>query len=172
MRFKSKEADEFLKQHKGGNKFLSNYLEDPTCNPGTSRIEVNSLKYPYREFAWLFAHIIGLESTMFVSRNFIYAMHCALHEKTIMDWGCLVLSEIFFQLNNLKKTQNFYMTSYLIFTIAYGHVFEDLPRAKQVDFKFEPVYAWYSVLYRHKSQYNFYQVHNNFILEFKKLIFG
>jgi hypothetical protein len=58
MRFKNEEADEFLKQHKGGNRFLSNYLEDPTSNPGTSRIEVTSLKYPYKEFAWLFTHII------------------------------------------------------------------------------------------------------------------
>jgi hypothetical protein len=36
----------------------------------------------------------------------------------------------------------------------------------------EPLYAWYSVLYIHKAQYSFYPVHNNFILEFKKLIFG
>jgi hypothetical protein len=63
------------------------------------------------------------------------------------------------------------MASYLIFAIAYGHVFEDLPREKHVDFKLEPVYAWYSILYRHKSQYSFYPVHNNFISEFKRLIF-
>jgi hypothetical protein len=146
-------------------------LEDPTCNPGTSRIEVNLLKYPYREFAWLFSRILGLESTMFVTRNVIYAMHYALHEKAIIDWGYLISSEISFQLNNLKKTHKFYMASYLIFSIAYGHVFEDFPREKHVDFKLEPVYAWYSILYRHKSQYSFYPVHNNFISEFKRLIF-
>jgi hypothetical protein len=63
------------------------------------------------------------------------------------------------------------MTSYLIFNITYGHVFEDLPREKHIDFKLEPVYTQYSVLYKHKSQYKFYSIHNNFILEFKKLIF-
>jgi hypothetical protein len=76
---------QFFETYKGGNKLLSNYLEDPTCNPGTSKIKVISLKYPYREFAWLFAHIIGLESTMFVSINVIYDMHRALHKKSIID---------------------------------------------------------------------------------------
>ena len=99
-------------------------------------------------------------------------MHYDLHEKTIIDWGYLISNEISFQLNNLKKTQKFYMTSYLIFAIAYGHVFEDSPRKKHVDFKLDPVYAWYSVMYKHKAHYNFYSVHNNFISEFKKIIFG
>lgn len=98
-------------------------------------------------------------------------MHYALHEKAIIDWGCLISNEISFQLNNLKKTHKFYMDSYLIFVIAYGHVFEDLPWEKHVDFKLEPVYVWYSILYRHKSQYSFNPVHKNFISEFKRLIF-
>jgi hypothetical protein len=99
-------------------------------------------------------------------------MHYALHEKAIMDWGYFISSEIYFQLNNLKKTHKLYMTSYLIFTIAYGRVFDDLPREKHVDFDIEPVYAWYSILYRHKAQYSFYSIHNNVISEFKRLIFG
>jgi hypothetical protein len=97
MRFKSEEADEFLKQHKGGKKLLSNYLEDPTYNPGTSRIGVNLLKYPYKEFAWLFARILRLESTMFVTRTVIYSMHWALHEKYTIDWG------ISFQVKSLSS---------------------------------------------------------------------
>jgi hypothetical protein len=64
------------------------------------------------------------------------------------------------------------MTSYLIFFIFYGHVFEYLSREKKVNFKIEPIYASYSTLYRNKAQYNFYPIHNNFISEFKKLIFG
>jgi len=60
MQFKSEEVYEFMKQHKGGNIFLRNCLEDPTFNPGTSKIEANSLEYPYREFAWLFSRILGL----------------------------------------------------------------------------------------------------------------
>jgi hypothetical protein len=86
------------------NKFTRNYLEYPTCNPGAFIIEVNSLKFPYREFAWLFARILGLESTMLLSRNVIYAMHYSLHEKSIIDWGYHISNEISFQLNNLKKT--------------------------------------------------------------------
>jgi hypothetical protein len=33
------------------------------------------------------------------------------------------------------------MTSYIIFDIAYFHVFEDLSRERSIDFKVEPVFA-------------------------------
>jgi len=103
------------------------------------------------EYAWLFARIIGMESTSSVPRNIIHVLHFALHENTIIDWGHIISSEVSFQLSNLKKTCKFCMTSYLIFVIAYCHVFEDLPRARSIDFKMEPVYAWYSSLWRHKA---------------------
>jgi hypothetical protein len=141
-----------MKYHKGGNRFLTNYLEDSTNNLINPMIEITSLKYPYKEFAWLFTYIISLESTVFISKNVIYALHYVLHEKTIIDWGYVISNEISFQLNNLKKARKFYMNSYLIFSIAYGHVFEDLRREKCVDFKLESIYAWYSVLYMHKAQ--------------------
>ena len=41
-----------------------------------------------------------------------------------------------------------------------------------MDFRVEPVYTWYSILYKHKSQYILYPIHNNFISKFKRLIFG
>jgi hypothetical protein len=123
--FKNEEANEFMKQHRGGERFLSNYLVDPGSNPGISRIEVTSLKYPYKRVCMVVCCIIGLESTTSVPRNIIYVLHFSLHEKAIIDWGHLISSEVSFQLGNLKKTQKFYMTSYLIFSIAYGHVFED-----------------------------------------------
>jgi hypothetical protein len=73
-------------------------LEDPTNNPRTFRIEVTSLKNQYREFAWLFTRIVGMESTMFISRNVMYALHYDLHEKSIIDWGYLISNEISFQI--------------------------------------------------------------------------
>jgi len=51
MRFKGEEANEFLKQHKGGEQILSNYLVDPSNKPSVSKIEVSSLKYPCKDFA-------------------------------------------------------------------------------------------------------------------------
>jgi len=95
-----------------------------------------------------------------------------LYEKNIIDWGYLISSEVSFQFGNLKKTRKLYMNSYLICAIAYGHIFEYLSREKHVDFKMEPVYAWYLALYRHTTQHNFYPVHNNFISKFKNLVFG
>jgi hypothetical protein len=53
MQFKGEEANEFLKQHKGAENFLSNYLVDSSNNLDVSKIEVISLKYPYMEFSWI-----------------------------------------------------------------------------------------------------------------------
>jgi hypothetical protein len=104
MCFKNEETDKFLKQHQGGHRFLINYLVDLDNNLGIFEIEVTLLKYPYKEFAWLFSCIIGIESTISVPINIIYAMNFTLHEKAIIGWGYLISSEVAFQLNNLKKT--------------------------------------------------------------------
>jgi len=96
MQFKNKEVDECLKKHRGGDRFLRKYLEDPTSNLDASRIEVTTLKYPFKKFAWLFIHVIGLESTLFISINIIYSMHYSFHEKSIIDWGYLISNEISF----------------------------------------------------------------------------
>jgi hypothetical protein len=147
-------------------------LVDPIANTNACNIEVSSLKYPYKEFLWLFSRIIGLESTAFVSKNVVYILHFFVHEDILIDWGCLISNEISFQLGGLKRTQKFYMTSYLIFAIAYYHIFEDFLRARSVDSKVEPVSFWYLALWRHRAQDNLYPVYNNFIFEFKKIIFG
>jgi hypothetical protein len=64
------------------------------------------------------------------------------------------------------------MTSYLVFVIVYYHIFEDFPRERNVDFKKEPTFVWYPVLWRHKAPYNFYEVQNGFLSAFKKMIHG
>jgi hypothetical protein len=64
------------------------------------------------------------------------------------------------------------MSSYLIFTIAYYHIFEDLPRTRSVDFGKDPVQFWYPTLWKHKDPYNFYGVQNAFLSTFMKLVYG
>jgi hypothetical protein len=64
------------------------------------------------------------------------------------------------------------MTSYLVFVIVYYHIFEDLPRERNIYFKKEPTSVWYSMLWRHKVKYNFYTIQNGFLTAFKKIIHG
>jgi hypothetical protein len=69
MNFKGSEVDAFLKAHNGGENLLENFLTEPSNDSAnSSQIEVCSLKYPYKEFAWLFARIIGQESTTCCSK--------------------------------------------------------------------------------------------------------
>jgi hypothetical protein len=133
--FKGEEASEFLKEHRGGEELLEKYLVDPRTNTNASKIEVSSLKYPYKEFSWLFSRMIGLESMDLCAKKYHLYPPFLVHEYSLIDWGHIISNEISFQLGGLKKTQKFYMTSYLIFSIAYCHVFEDLSRERSVDFK-------------------------------------
>jgi hypothetical protein len=48
MQLKGEEANTFLNEHRGGGEFLEKYLFDPITNTNASKIEVSSLKYPYK----------------------------------------------------------------------------------------------------------------------------
>jgi hypothetical protein len=85
MQFKIEEANGFLKENRGGEELLKKYLVDPKSNTNATKIEVSSLKYPYKEFSWLFSHIIGLESMAFVQKNIVYVLHFIVHEDALID---------------------------------------------------------------------------------------
>jgi hypothetical protein len=64
------------------------------------------------------------------------------------------------------------MSSYLIFSITHHHIFKGLPLANQVNCKLKLVQIWYSVLWKQKAAYHFYEVNNALISSFKKHIHG
>jgi hypothetical protein len=64
------------------------------------------------------------------------------------------------------------MSSYLIFSLTYLHVFNGFSLAKNINYKFNLVQIWYPPLWKPKSTYHFYEVNNVFIYSFKNLIFG
>jgi len=90
----------------------------------------------------------------------------------MINWACIISNNISFQLGGQRKIRKFYMTSYLVFVISYCHMFEDFPRAINVDFNKEPTFVWYSILWRNKSQYNVYAFQNGYMSAFKKMIHG
>jgi hypothetical protein len=171
--FKGDEAKKLLKERNGGFELLQEYLEDPTMMPeDLSTIQVNLLRNPYREMAWLFSRVAGQESTAIVPRLVLYILYFSIHEKIVFDWAKIISGELSFQLTNFKKSKKFYMSLYLIFAIMYCHVFKGLHLAKHVNCKVDPVQTWYPALWRQKAMYHFYEVHNSFVSPFKKLIFG
>ena len=86
--------------------------------------------------------------------------------------GKIISIEISSQLSNFKKEKKFYMASYLIFSITYFHVFKGLTIGKRVACKIDLVTMWYQTKWRHKTTYYFYEVYNEFIIVFKKLLSG
>jgi hypothetical protein len=173
MNFKGDEAKDFLKARNGGLEILQEYLEDPTLMPeDLSAIQVSLLKKPYQEMAWLFSRVAGKESTATIPHLVLYILYFSIHKKAIFDWAKIISGELSFQLENFRKSKKFYMSSYLIFSITYCHVFKGLHLAKQVNCKIDPVHTWYPALWKQKAMYHFYEVHNSFVSSFKKLIFG
>jgi hypothetical protein len=53
-----------------------------------SKIEVSSLKYPYKEFSWFFPYNwIGIHDLC--AKNIVYILHFVVHEDALIDWGQL-----------------------------------------------------------------------------------
>jgi hypothetical protein len=64
------------------------------------------------------------------------------------------------------------MASYLIFGIVYCCQFPQLTISKRVNCETDPVTFWYQELWRHKSPLYFYEVYNDFVSVFKRLLLG
>jgi hypothetical protein len=168
--FKGDEARNFLKEKNNGLELLQEYLEDPTTMPeDISRIQVNSLKNPYRELAWLFTRLQVRNPWTTIPRLALYILYFTIHEEAIFDWGKIISSEISTQLSNFKSEKKFYMASYLIFSITYYHVFKGLSIGKRVNCKIDPITMWYQGLWRQKFNYYFYEVYNEFVSLSKNL---
>jgi hypothetical protein len=96
MQFRGEASNEFLKKHKGGEELLNKYLVDPRNNTNSSNIEVSSLRYPFKEFTWLFSYMTGLQTMAHVPRNIIYILHLVVREDDLIDWGHIISNEISF----------------------------------------------------------------------------
>jgi hypothetical protein len=73
---------------------------------------------------------------------------------------------------NLRNDNFFYMASYMVFSIIHCHIFKGLSVGKRVKSKVDPVTMWYQALWRQRVIYFFYEVYNDFVSEFKKILFG
>jgi hypothetical protein len=64
------------------------------------------------------------------------------------------------------------MASYLIFTITNCCQLPNLTINKRIKCEADSITFWYQELWRHKTPLFFYEVYNDFVLVFKKLLFG
>jgi hypothetical protein len=120
----------------------------------------------------LFDRVVGQDSTTNIPRSELYILHFTVHENTIFDWEKIISNEVIAQLMNFKTKNKSYMASYFIFAIMYCHVFKGLSINKRVNSKVDPVNMLYQDLWREKVGHYFYEVYNNFVSQFKKLLFG
>jgi hypothetical protein len=75
LSFKGEDCREFLKKHNNGLDLMLEYLENLAYVPtDITRIQVESLKNPSREIAWLFTRVTGQENTASISRMILYIM--------------------------------------------------------------------------------------------------
>ena len=66
---------------------LQEYLQDPTTiSKDLSKIQVSSLKDPYREIAFLFTRVIGRDFIATIPRLALNILHFTVHENAIFEW--------------------------------------------------------------------------------------
>jgi hypothetical protein len=102
----------------------------------------------------------------------LYILYFTVKEQAIFDWVKLISIEISSWLTHSKKDKKFFMGSYLIFAIVYCCQFPKLTISKRVNCETDPVTLWYQELWRHKTSLYFYEVYNDFVSVFKRLLFG
>jgi hypothetical protein len=173
LTFKGEDCREFLKKYNNGLDLLPEYLENPASVPtDITRIQVESLKNPYREIAWLFTRVTGQENIASISQMILYILYFTVQEHAIFYWGKLISIEISSQLSHYKKDRKLFMASYLIFSIVHCCQFPNLTISKRVNCETDPVTFWYQALWRHKTPLFFYEVYNDFVSVFKKILLG
>jgi hypothetical protein len=129
------------------------------------------LKNTYKEIPWLLIRIVDQDTIEIIPRFTLYILHFKVHENTIFEWAKIISNEINVQLTSLKTNEKFYMSSYLIFSITYSHAFKGLNISIRVKTKVNHVTMWYQALWRKKFGHHFYEVYNDFVSKFKKLLF-
>jgi hypothetical protein len=99
LTFKGEDCRDFLKKHNNGLNLLPEYLENSvSILVDITRIQVDSLKNPYQEIAWLFTRITGQENIASISRMVLCVLYFTVQEKIIFDWGKLISIKIASQL--------------------------------------------------------------------------
>jgi hypothetical protein len=173
LTFKGEYYRDFLKNHDNGLDLLPKLLKNHATIPkDITSLQVNAFKNPFQEISWLFSRVIGQENTASISCMILYILYFTIKEKSIFDWGKTISIEISSQLSQYKKDNKLFMTSYLVFTIAYCCQFPKLSICKKVNCEFDSLTFWYQALWRKKSSFHFYEVLNDFVSVFKILLFG
>jgi hypothetical protein len=102
----------------------------------------------------------------------LYILYFIVQEHAIFDWRKLISIEISSQFSHYKKDIKLFMASYLIFSIVHYCQFPNLIISKRINFEADLITFWYQALWRHKTPLFFYEVYNDFVSVFKKLLLG
>jgi hypothetical protein len=95
LTYKGVDAINFLRGENNGIELLQEYIQDTTTiSKDLSRIQVISLKYPYREIAWLFTRVTGQDSIITIPRLALYILYFTVDEDAIFYWEKIISNEI------------------------------------------------------------------------------
>jgi hypothetical protein len=134
LMFRGEDSKQFLRKHNNRLDLFPEFLEDSMAVTGDiTSLQVSSFRNPFREIAWLFTRITGHESTKTISCMVLYILYFTVKEQAIFYWGKLISLEICSQLSSFKKEKKFYMSSFLVFTIAHCCPFPKLSLSKKVN---------------------------------------
>lgn len=79
------------------------------------------------------------------------------------NWAQIISNDIPHQLENYQQTNKFFMTSYLVYTIIYICIFEELLVRRDIDTLEEPMQFWYRMLWKHKAPFYIYHIQDSFL---------
>ena len=86
MVYKGEDTKNFLTGENNGIELLQEYLQDLSSIPeDISKIQVISLKDPYKNIAWLFTRVVRQDFTGTIPQFALYIFHFKVHENEIFN---------------------------------------------------------------------------------------
>jgi hypothetical protein len=84
----------FLDSHVVGMNFLKDFLVQPfvgMTNP--NYIDMFMLCEPYKEFTWLFVHLVGHDLIAYVPRDVLFIIHLFVLVEVVFYWARMISNE-------------------------------------------------------------------------------
>ena len=79
------------------------------------------------------------------------------------DWAQIISNEIAHQLSNYQQTNEFFMTTCLVYVVVYNFILKELTVKRDIDISQEPKQFWYLMLWKLKAPFHIYQIHDLFM---------
>lgn len=165
--------DAFIKNNDDPKTFLSYFTNSLNgVKTNVYQYDISFLKETFREFAWSFTWVTDQESTTYFPQYTLFYLSTTFRMYWNFYQAQIISNEISHQLSNYQQIENFFMITYLIYVVVYNCILKELLVERDIDISQDHIQFRYPMLWKHKSPFHIYQIHDSFLGRCKGILTG